>query len=88
MKTIRLGSTQHEQIVRLWWTNPFAGNTGDNARSEIVSSLEAGGNRAYVDDGAGHGVGVGVVDPAVGAKNLSTYVEGDWTNKLLTLPRG
>ncbi|MDQ4114641.1 MAG: DUF3892 domain-containing protein [Actinomycetota bacterium] len=84
---IRLsGGTQHEHISRLWWTNPSTGKTGDNTRSEIVSWLESGGNKAYVDDGAGHRVNVGVVDPAVGAKYLRTYADGVWTNNLLALP--
>lgn len=85
---IRLsGGTQHEHIVRLWWTNPATGKTGENTRSEIVSWIETSDGKAYVDDGAGHRANVSVVKPKVGASYLRTYADGLWTNNLLALPR-
>ena len=83
---IRLsGGETHQHIVRLWWSNPSTGATGDNSRAEVVDWIEQGG-KAYVQDG-GNRVEVGVVKPASGDKYLRTYADGVWTNNLLALPR-
>lgn len=34
------GGTNHEHIVRLWWTNPGTGKSGENSRQEIVEWIE------------------------------------------------
>jgi len=85
---IRLsGGNAHEHIVHLWWTNPSNGKTGDNTRGQIVAWIENDNGKAYVDDGKGHRVDVGVVTPKVGAKYLRTHADGVWTDNLLALPR-
>jgi hypothetical protein len=85
---IRLsGDTTHQHIVRLWWTNPSDGNTGDNSRAEIVSWIENKSGKAYVEDGNGNRVDVHVTAPARGEKYLRTYADGVWTDNLLALPK-
>ena len=85
---IRLsGGTSHEHIVRLWWTNPANGKTGDNTRADLVDWIENENGKAYVEDAAGNRADVGVVKPAHGAKYLRTHADGKWTNNLLALPR-
>lgn len=84
---IRLsGGTEHQHIVRLWWTNPSTGKTGDNTRAQIVSWIENDNGKAYVEDTQGNRVEVGVVTPTRGDKYLRTYADGVWTNNLLSLP--
>jgi hypothetical protein len=80
------GGNDHQHIVRLWWTNPSSGNTGDNSKAEIVSWMENKNGKAYVEEG-GHRVDVLVVTPAYGEKYLRTQADGRWTNNLLALPR-
>jgi hypothetical protein len=83
---IRLsGGTTHQHIVRLWWTNPADGKTGDNTRAEIVDWIENQDGKAYVDEG-GHRVNVYVRTPATGPKYLQTASDGHWANNLLSLP--
>lgn len=83
---IRLaGGSSHQHIVRLWWTNPANGETGNSARSEVVNWIENGG-KAYVEE-YGHRIDVGVVTPASGPKYLRTHADGYWTDNLLALPR-
>jgi len=85
---IRLsGGTMHQHIVRLWWTNPANGKSGDNSRAEIVSWIEQENGKAYVEDNKGHRADVGVVSPAHGDKYLRTYADGVWTDNLLALPQ-
>jgi hypothetical protein len=85
---IRLsGGSGHEHIVRLWWTNPASGNTGNNSRAEIVDWIENKDGKAHVQDAYGHRVDVGVVKPARGEKYVRTYADGKWTDNLLALPR-
>jgi hypothetical protein len=85
---IRLsGGTAHEHIVRLWWTNPGTGKSGDNSRQEIVDWIEKEDGKAYVEDSKGNRADVGVVTPNVGAKYLRTYRDKVWTDNLLALPR-
>jgi uncharacterized protein DUF3892 len=88
MTAIRLSGGQgHEHIVRLWWTDPADGDSGDNSRAEIVAWIEGKNGKAYVEDARGNRADVGVVTPQVGAKYLRTYADGRWTNNLLALPR-
>jgi hypothetical protein len=85
---IRLsGGTSHQHIVHLWWTNPATNEVGDNTRAEIVAWIEHKNGKAYVRDGQGHRVDVGVVTPSSGPKYLRTYADGVWTDNLLALPR-
>ncbi|MDT5039636.1 MAG: hypothetical protein QOE51_621 [Actinoplanes sp.] len=85
---IRLSDgTTHQHIVRLWWTDPATNAVGDNSRAEIVSWIESGNGKAYVEDTRGNRVDVRVVNPAYGAKYLRTYADGIWTDNLLALPR-
>lgn len=85
---IRLsGGSSHEHIVRLWWTGPADGKTGDNSRAEIVRWIEVDKGHAYIEQVTGQRATVGVVDPAVGEKYLRTYADGQWNNNLLSLPR-
>ena len=85
---IRLsGGTGHEHIVRLWWTNPANGKSGDNSRAELVSWIEDKDGKAYVQDSSGHRANVGVVKPANGVKYLRTYADRVWTDNLLALPK-
>ncbi|MEV4894680.1 DUF3892 domain-containing protein [Nonomuraea sp. NPDC055795] len=85
---IRLeGGSQHEHIVRLWWTNPSTGKTGDNSRAELVKWIESENGKAYVEDARGNRADVHVVVPSHGAKYLRTKADGVWTNNLLSLPR-
>lgn len=85
---IRLaGGNSHEHIVRLWWTDPADGDTGNNSRAEIVAWIEHKNGKAYVEDRYGHRVEVLVVTPRVGDKYLRTYADGVWTDNLLALPR-
>ena len=81
------GGVTHQHIVRLWWTDPADGDTGDNTRAEIVAWIEQRNGKAFVEDAAGHRVEVGVVTPSSGVKYLRTYADGFWTNNLLSLPR-
>lgn len=80
------GGTRHEHVVRLWWTNPATAATGDNTRAQIVSWIENEGGKAYVEDGRGHRVDVGVVTPRYGSKYLRTRADGVPTDNLLALP--
>ena len=85
---IRLaGGTSHEHITHLWWTNPATGKAGYSSRQQIVSWIENGDGKAYVDDGRGNRADVGVVIPRHGAKYLRTHADGRWTDNLLALPR-
>jgi hypothetical protein len=85
---IRLsGGTTHQHIVRLWWTNPADGESGDNSRAEIVLFIEQKNGKAYVEDSRGRRADVGVVTPAHGAKYLRTHADGVWTDNLLALPQ-
>jgi hypothetical protein len=85
---IRLsGGERHEHIVRLWWTNPADGNSGDNSRAELVTWIEDKNGKAYVEDARSNRADVGVVKPASGPKYLRTHADGRWTNNLLALPR-
>ncbi|MEX3755790.1 DUF3892 domain-containing protein [Mycobacteroides abscessus] len=85
---IRLsGGTNHQHIVRLWWTNPATSESGNNSRAEIITWIETQNGKAYVEDAAGHRIEVGVVSPSSGPKYLRTYADGVWTNNLLALPR-
>jgi hypothetical protein len=85
---IRLaGGTTHQHIVRLWWTDPASGVSGDNSRAEMVGWIEHGYGKAYVEDRYGHRVDVRVVTPTHGEKYLRTYADGVWTDNLLALPR-
>lgn len=81
------GGTKHEHIIRLWWTNPATGKTGDNTRAEIVSWIEDKKGQAYTSDTGGHRAEVAVVTPPRGEKYLRTHADGVWTNNLLSLPR-
>ncbi|MEU7868030.1 DUF3892 domain-containing protein [Dactylosporangium sp. NPDC049140] len=81
------GGSSHEHIVRLWWTNPSTGKTGENSRAEIVAWIEEENGKAYVEDASGNRADVGVVKPASGAKYLRTHADGKWTDNLLALPR-
>ena len=81
------GGTAHEHIVRLWWTNPATGKTGDNTRAENVSWIENENGKAYVEDVTGHRADVLVITPSYGEKYLRTYADGRWTDNLLALPR-
>jgi hypothetical protein len=38
--SFRLRRHSGSEIVRLWWTNPSTGNTGNNTRAEIVDWIE------------------------------------------------
>lgn len=85
---IRLsGGNSHQHIVRLWWTDPSSGDTGDNSRAEIIAWMETQHGKVYVEDAAGNQVDVGIVTPASGPKYLRTYADGVWTNNLLALPK-
>ncbi|WP_079608594.1 DUF3892 domain-containing protein, partial [Mycobacteroides abscessus] len=77
---IRLsGGNSHQHIVRLWWTDPSSGDTGDNSRAEIIAWMETQHGKVYVEDAAGNRVDVGIVTPASGPKYLRTYADGVWT---------
>jgi hypothetical protein len=76
----------HQHIVRLWWTNPSTGKTGNNSRDEIIAWIEDHDGKAYVDEG-GYRVNVYVRTPASGPKFLQTAADGRWLNNLLALPR-
>jgi hypothetical protein len=80
------GGAKHEHIVHLWWVERENGKPGDASRAAVVDYIEGGG-QAYVDDGLGHIVTVGVVTPASGPKYVQTYADGIWTDNLLSLPR-
>ena len=55
------------EIVRLWWTNPSAGKSGNNTRAEIVDLIEnQDGPGPYGAKGAGEG-GILAIAAAVGA---------------------
>jgi hypothetical protein len=82
-----LGGSSHQHIVRLWWTNPATGDTGDNSREEIVHWIEDDHGKAFVEDQYGNHVEVGVVTPLSGPKYLRTHVDGVPTDNLLALPR-
>lgn len=85
---IRLsGGQAHEHIVRLWWTDPADGDTGNNSREQIVSWIEDKNGKAYVEDKLGHRADVGVVKPSGRPKYLRTRKDGVWTDNLLALPR-
>ncbi|MEU8171189.1 DUF3892 domain-containing protein [Micromonospora sp. NPDC049004] len=85
---IRLeGGTTHQHISRLWWVEPATSDTGNNSRAEIVSWIESQDGKAYVEDGRGHRVDVGVVRPAYGQKYLRTHANGVQTDNLLALPK-
>jgi len=85
---IRLsGGTDHQHIVRLWWTDPSTGEASNNTRAEIVSWIENKDGKAYVEDARGNRVEVGVVTPTRGEKYLRTYADGIPTDNLLSLPR-
>jgi hypothetical protein len=85
---IRLsGGNTHQHIVRLWWTNPGTGKTGDNTRGQIVSWIEQENGKAYVEDIRGNRADVGVVTPVHGEKYLRTHADGVWTDNLLALPQ-
>lgn len=85
---IRLsGGSTHQHIVRLWWTDPANGNTGDNSRAEIVAWIENKGGKAYTDDGRGNRADVAVRTPDHGEKYLQTHADGVWKNNLLALPQ-
>lgn len=79
------GGTGHQHIVRLWWADA-ANDTGDNSTAELVNWIENKSGSAYVEDGYGNRVSVGVVTPQVGAKYLRTHADGKWTDNLLALP--
>ena len=81
------GGTGHEHITHLWWINPATGQTGDNARAQIVNWIEDKSGKAYVEDSRGNRADVGVVTPAYGQKYLRTHADGRWTDNLLALPR-
>ena len=81
------GGTSHQHIVRLWWTNPSSGESGDNSRAEIVAWIEDKNGKAYVEDFRGNRVDVYVVAPTYGEKYLRTKADGIWTDNLLALPR-
>ena len=81
------GGSGHEHIVRLWWTDPATSKAGDNSRFEMVAWIEEKDGKAYVDDGRGHRVSVGVVEASRGPNYLRTYADGVWTDNLLSLPR-
>lgn len=81
------GGTGDEHITHLWWTDPAAGQAGDNTRAQIVSWIEDKHGEAYVEDGLGNRADVGVVAPEHGPKYLRTYADGRWTDNLLALPR-
>lgn len=85
---IRLsGGTAHEHIVRLAWTNPADGKTGDITRADLVAWIEDKNGKAYTEDASGHRADVAVVTPTRGEKYLRTRADGVWTNNLLALPR-
>jgi hypothetical protein len=81
------GGAGHEHIIRLWWTDPASGKTGDNSRVQIVSWIEDEHGKAHVEDALGSRADVLVVTPAQGPKYLRTYADGRWTDNLLALPR-
>lgn len=81
------GGTTHEHIQSLRWTNQSNGNTGQSTRAAIVAWIETQNGKAYVEEPPAKRVEVGVVTPAVGAKYLRTYADGEWNNNLLSLPR-
>ena len=86
---IRLsGGTAHQHIVRLGWTNPVDGNSGENSRAEIVAWIENQNGAAYVEDSRGSRATVAVVTPPSGEKYLRTHADGIWTDNLLALPQG
>lgn len=80
------GST-HQHIVRLWWTNPSTGESGDNTRVALVRWIENENGKAYTEDGAGHRADVLVRTPERGEKYLQTRADGVWTNNLLALAK-
>ena len=80
------GGTTHQHIMRLWWSQPTTGRSGNHSRAEIISWIENQDVKAYVEEG-GHRVDVRVVKPSSGPKYLRTYADGFWTDNLLALPR-
>lgn len=81
------GGTSHQHIIRLWWTDPASGVSGDDSRAEMVAWVEQRYGKAYVEDRYGHRVDVRVVTPLRGEKYLRTFADGVWTDNLLALPR-
>jgi hypothetical protein len=48
------GSSTHRHIVRLWWTEPSTGTSGNDTRAQIVEWIENKGVSAYAKDTSGH----------------------------------
>lgn len=74
----------HQHIASVRWVNPSNANVGQTARADMVTWLQANGNRAVVQSGPRQ-VEVGVVD--ANPPYLRTYADGVWTDNLLALPR-
>jgi hypothetical protein len=80
------GGTGHEHITTLYWVEPpGTAPVKPSDRSTIVSWLEAGRGRAYVEHPH---IEVHVITPRHGEKYLQTYADGRPTNNLLNLPTG
>lgn len=80
------GGTDHEHIIRLWWTDESTGKSGNGTRAELVAWIENEKGQIYVKGPSGDRAEVGVVTPSYGEKYLRTHADGEWNNNLLSLP--
>lgn len=76
------GSSLHEHIATLQWTNPATNDVGSSDRETLVDWIRRGGDARVRD--AQSEIRVGVVDAS--PPYLRTYSDGAWTNNLLSLP--
>jgi len=75
---------EHEHVIRVQWTNPSNGRSGESSTVEIVDWIRLENGDARIS-GRGVETRVGIVDTT--PPHLRSYADGIWTNNLLALPR-
>ncbi|HEU4914913.1 MAG TPA: DUF3892 domain-containing protein [Candidatus Saccharimonadales bacterium] len=75
----------HEAISHYRWRKDHNGETGIDARLDVISYLERNNEKAYVSVG-GSTAWCGIRTNQYGTKYLQTYADGKWDDNLLSLP--
>lgn len=75
----------HEGIASFGWVNEETRAKGQSSRAQMLYFLESQNGKAYVKDIFGNDVYIRIWVAASGIKYLRTYVDGKWSDNLLSL---
>jgi hypothetical protein len=76
----------HSDIAEVEWRDPVTGNSGYSRRQDFISWLNENPLRSAYAEMEGRTIDVRVVADRI-PPELHAFVEGEWTDDLLRLPR-